>query len=130
MSDTQTIDSSSSDIIQKRELRHADDGSTKDCLHFRDGKVLVISHNAVAFYQSATAIDDELGNGLIALAKLADADCFESNSQGWVKTFKAGFVGLNDERALLITPLAIQLFNHKQDALYNRNEVARLDIPA
>ena len=101
-------------------------------LHFRDGKILVLSEDTVAFYKDESSMSDALGTGLIAMAALDKQHHLQAmdDSGGWVKEYKAGFVGLHDDKAILITPLAIQLFAHRKDALYNRNEIARLDIPA
>ena len=122
-------DSDSSNIIQQTTLLTLQ-GKTAQCLHFRDDKILVLTENALAFYQNKAAINNELGTGLIAMAELSTEHHFTPSSQGWVHEYKAGYVGLNDDRAILITPLAIQLFPNKTDALYNRHEIARLDIPA
>jgi hypothetical protein len=35
---------------------------------------------------------------------------------------------LMDDKAILITPNDIQLFANKQDALYNRQELGRLEL--
>ena len=126
------IDSASSDIVQHVSLQQHDDQMLQ-LLHFRDGKVLVLSENTLAFYKDENAINHDLGTGLIAMTHLDNDNQLstdDNNNSGWVREYKAGFIGLHDNKALLITPLAIQLFNNKQDALYNRNEIARLDIPA
>ncbi|NRB39094.1 MAG: hypothetical protein HRU20_11605 [Pseudomonadales bacterium] len=123
------VESTDSDIIQSLSL-HQHGDKPLQLLHFRDGKVLVLSQDTLAFYKDEKSIDDALGGGLIAMVALKPEHHLSATPEGWVNTFKAGFVGLDDDKALLITPLAIQLFAHKQDALYNRNEIARLDIPA
>lgn len=122
-------DSNSSDIIQQLSIEEKG-GINMQLLHFRDGKVLVLSQTALAFYQHKDAVFDELGGGFIAMQQLPESQQLAASTQGWVSHYKAGFVGLKDDKAILITPLAIQLFACKEDALYNRNEIIKLDIPA
>lgn len=123
-------DSSSSDIVQDTQLRVLANGVNIEQINFRDGKVLLLSSDSLAFYQSQEAIDDALGNGLIALVELPATQHLPPSNTGWVESYKAGFIGLNDQRVILITPMAIQFFTNKLDALYNRDEICRLDIPA
>lgn len=95
-------------------------------LVFRNGSVLAISHDALAYYKSIEAISDPLGNGLLEMAELTD--CLEASDQGFVEEYRAGFVGLTQNKVLLITPNDIQLFGSKEDALRNQNEITRLKL--
>ncbi len=95
-------------------------------LTFRNGNVLVLSESVMAFYKSAAAIDDPLGNGLLDMVDLPEA--LSANEQGFVVSYRAGFVGLADDKALLITPNDIQLFPNKECALRNQQEIARLAL--
>ena len=112
-----------SDIIQQCQW-HGDKGL--QYLTFRNGSVLVISENALAFYKNEAAIYDPLGNGLLEMAELAEPLVF--GDQGFVTEYRAGFVGLANEMAILITPNDIQLFPNKESALRNQNEIARLKL--
>jgi hypothetical protein len=117
---------SNSDIIVSTEARKLGNGQAVELLHFRDGKVLALSHNAMALYQNSEAIEHPLGQGLMASSSFAEGFTLEDQQGQWVESYKAGFVGLHDGSALLITPISIQLFPNRQDALHNRNEIAKL----
>lgn len=95
-------------------------------LHFRNGSVLAISQGALAYYKSLDSVSDPLGNGLVDMVELTEP--LFATDQGFVEAFRAGFVGLHQERVILITPNDIQLFENKDDALRNQNEIARLSL--
>ncbi len=78
--------------------------------------------------QARTQWLDELGNGLMELVDLIEGNCLELSEQGFVSEYRAGFVGLKDDKVILITPNDIQLFASKADALRNQNELARLQL--
>lgn len=112
-----------SDIIQRCEWLP---DSQMQQLLFRNGSVLVISSEALAYYKSIEAISDPLGNGLVELVELSSP--VHPSENGFVLEYRAGFVGLTDDFVLLITPNDIQLFADKNDALRNQNEIARLQL--
>lgn len=118
---------SSSDIISHSSAIVLKDGSNAELLHFRDHKVLAISRNGLAFYQDQSGVLDDFNQGLLASCEIP-SDKILPDVDTFVAEFKAGFVGLVDDKALLITPVAIQLFDNKTDALYNRSEICRLDL--
>ncbi|MEH6348203.1 MAG: hypothetical protein V7785_24110 [Bermanella sp.] len=120
--------SGSSDIIQKCEFMES--GKQVGCqrLTFANNLVLVISETFLALYKNEACIEDELGNGLSALVELSSDDQLQQTEQGLVREFRAGYVGLMDEKVILITPNDIQLFHNKQDALGNKNEITRLKL--
>ena len=89
---------------------------------------MVLTEDCMALYKDEASITDPLGNGLKAIAELKDNAQLVKTDKGIVTSFSAGFVGLNDEKAILITPNDIQLFKDKTDALYNRGELARLEL--
>ncbi len=99
-------------------------------VHFRDGKVLALSAHTLAFYKNADAIQDDLGMGLLAVADIPERHALPLSNDGWVEHYKAGFISLRGGLAILITPLAIQLFPNPNDALHNRNLICQLDIEA
>ncbi len=118
----------SSDIILKCEYKT--EGALKGCqlLTFRNGFVLVLREDCMALYKDEASITDPLGNGLKAMTELEGPDQLKAADTGMVSLFSAGFIGLSDEKAILITPNDIQLFSNKADALHNRNEITRLAL--
>jgi hypothetical protein len=118
----------SSDIILKCEYMTSGAHQGSQWLTFRNGFVMVLTTDCMALYRDEVSITDPLGNGLKALADLKEGDQLLAAENGLISSFSAGFVGLNDEKAILITPNDIQLFANKTDALYNRDELARLEL--
>lgn len=118
----------SSDIIVRCEF-FADASQPCQYLTFRNGFVLVLGRSFMALYKSQEAINDPLGNGLKAMVDLPESHQLSLHEQnGFVTEFSAGFVGLQGDKAILITPNDIQLFPSKLDALHNQNEIARLAL--
>jgi len=120
--------SGSSDIIVKCE--YFEEGKHQGCqwLTFANGLVLVINTGFLALYKNESSIGDELGNGLNVLVDLLNESQLKITDQGLVSEFKAGFVGLMDDKVILITPNDIQLFRNKKDALNNKDEITRLKL--
>jgi hypothetical protein len=123
------LESNQSDIIQSVTPRTLNNQQMIEVVQLYNGNAIVLSSNALAYYKSADSIEDPLGNGLIAMAELPHTQHFTPAHSPWILQFKAGFVGLVNDRVLLITPVAVQLFASKMDALRNQNEIARLDLP-
>ena len=69
---------------------------------------------------------DALGNGLIASVTLPHT--LPAENDRLVLEHRAGYVGLAGGFVLLITLDDVQLFGSKEDALRNRNEIARLSL--
>lgn len=115
-----------SDIIEALESRPLANGTPADRLRLRGGPVLVLTASAMALYRDVSDVDDPLGNGLIALAELSGDDVLVSEDERFVREHRAGYIGLMDDKAILITPVAVQLFANRDDALRNQNERARL----
>ncbi len=120
--------SGNSDILVKCEFYPQGKHAGTQWLSFSNGLVLVLSETFLALYKNAGAIGDELGNGLQGLVDLSGDACLEKSTQGFVSEFKAGFVGLKDDKVILITPNDIQLFSNKLNALRNQDELARLQL--
>lgn len=116
----------SSDIVSELESRPLNDGQPAERVHLKGGPVLVLSTSALALYKDASAPDDPLGNGLLALAKLDDAHQLTPQEGRFVSDHRAGYIGLCDGQAVLVTPVAIVLYANRDDALRNRNALARL----
>ncbi len=120
--------SGNSDIISQCEYFPEGIQANSQWLSFSNGLVLVLHNNFLALYKNAQSIGDELGNGLIELVDLPIANHLVQGDKGFVSEYKAGFVGLMDDKVILITPNDIQLFTNKMDALRNQNELARLQL--
>lgn len=118
---------SASDIISHTSLARLKDGSNVELLHFRDKKILAVSRSSLAFYQSQAGLHDDFNQGLLASCDIPPEAQIQAQDK-FVHEYKAGYVGLSDNKALLITPVAIQLFHNKTDALYNRDQICRLDL--
>jgi len=122
---------SSTNMVESVEARYITSSSGDkyyaEILHFVGGKVLVISHNAIALYKSAAAISDPLGNGIIKLATLPDTIRFNMSDTPWVVRHISGFIELIDQYIILILPNSIRLYRGKEDALRNSNII--LDLP-
>jgi hypothetical protein len=117
-----------SDIIVNSAPLTLNNGEPAEQVWLRGGSVLVISGSALALYKNEAAIGDPLGNGLISLTDLPDDAPLIHDQGHFMREQRAGYIGLQDERVLLITPIAIQLFDNGLDALHNRNERARLPL--
>lgn len=117
-----------SDLVTNSVTFTLSNGEPAEQLWLRGGSVLVISATALALYKDAAAVNDPLGNGLIALTDLSKTSPLTHLDGHFMTEHRAGYIGLHGERMLLITPVAIQLFDERRDALQNRNERARLPL--
>ncbi len=120
--------SGSSDIIVKCEYFESGRHAHTQWLSFANDLILVLNETFFALYKNEQAINDELGNGLVALADLPKNALLKTDKHGFVTEYRAGFVGLQDDKVILITPNDIQLFANKADALRNQNEIVRLKL--
>ena len=91
-----------------------------------NGTALVVAKNSLSLYRNASQVGDALGNGLVNSVTLP-IELTELNHQ-FIAEHRAGYVGLNGGYVLLITLNDVQLFPSKEDALHNRNEIARLSL--
>ena len=106
----------SSDIVTDVQSRPLNNGQPAERIALKGGPVLVLSATALALYKDADAPDDPLGNGLLALAELDEAHRLRADDSGrFVAEHKAGYIGLADGQALLITPVAVQLFADRDE---------------
>ncbi len=115
-----------SDLIVRLEQRQLPSGINVDLAALQNGTVLAISADALALYRSFDAVGDALGNGLIASVTLPHT--LPAENDRLVMEHRAGYVGLAGGFVLLITLNDVQLFGSKEDALRNRNEIARLSL--
>lgn len=123
--------SETSDLV----IRHTPAWQTKpiliDLIYLKGGRILAIAPTSISLYKDEASLLDPLSNGLISSADWSQALALTSVENGdscLVKGFKAGVIHLAEEKTLLITPVAIQLFSSSNDALLNRNAIARIDI--
>jgi hypothetical protein len=117
-----------SDLIINSATLTLNNDEPAEKIWLRGGSILVISATALALYRDEAALSDPLGNGLIALADLPEQAPLKHDQGHFMSEHRAGYIGLQGDRLLLITPVAIQLFDDRQDALHNRNERARLPL--
>lgn len=115
-----------SDLIVRLEQRQLPSGIDVDLAALQNGTVLAIGADALALYRSFDAVGDALGNGLIASVTLPHT--LPAENGRFVLEHRAGYVGLAGGFVLLITLNDVQLFSSKEDALRNRNEIARLSL--
>ncbi|MFG1497917.1 hypothetical protein ABMA57_14900 [Saccharospirillum sp. HFRX-1] len=117
-----------SDIVTELESRPLNNGAPAERVHLKGGPVLVLSQGALALYKDAASPDDPLGNGLLALVELDEAHQLAPAGERFVTEHRAGYIGLADGQALLVTPAAIVLYANRDDALRNQNARARLNF--
>lgn len=117
-----------SDIVVRCEYKRDELNQAAQWLTFRNGFVLILQPSFMALYKDVQSIHDPLGNGLKAMVDIPETFALHETNNGFVSSFSAGFVGLADDKAILITPNDIQLFANKTDALHNRDEIARLAL--
>ncbi|GAA3924870.1 hypothetical protein [Litoribacillus peritrichatus] len=122
------IHESNSDIIRSSQQHTLANGQPAESLGFHNGLRLVLSANTLAMFKDLESVEDPLGNGLIASTVLSEAQHLTHRQGQFIESYKAGFVRLIDDRALLVTPNHIQLFPCAQDALRNQNEIAKLEL--
>ena len=118
----------SSDIIESHKTISLQDGASADLLTLFNGKCIVLCQNALAVYKDEASVLDPLGNGLIDHTAIPGDAELTTATETYVTEYKAGYIGLADNKALLITPNHIQLFPDKTAALYNKDEICRLDL--
>lgn len=101
-----------------------------DLIFLKGGPVLAISPTSFSLYKNEKSIQDPLSNGLISSANWNSSQeilpCADTNAL--VKSYKAGVIHLTNDKTILITPVAIQLFSSAGDALHNRDAIAHLNI--
>lgn len=115
-----------SDIIDSVDTTTLASGTPAQILTFRDGKVLVLTADALALHRSQSAFEDPLNSSLLGYTELAGDDQLVWQDNSIISEYKSGFVGLVDDRAMLISPYAIQLFPGKTQALYNKDCIAQI----
>ena len=105
-------------------------GEPAQLLHLHNGYVIVLTPRAIGCYSSRAALDDPLGNGLLSFAELDENSLLVFEQEGCITTHSAGYVGLRDGKALLITPFKIRLYPNNHDGLRGLNCLAELELPS
>jgi len=120
--------SGASDIITAIDNRELDSGETIQVLTLRDNKVMIITETAIGLYNSLEFFLDPLADGKLAYADLPEGQTLNWSNGSIVQEYKAGYIGLSDNKVILITPNAIRLFSNKHNALRNLDAIVQLDI--
>lgn len=115
-----------SDLIRQVEHRILPSGIAVDIATLINDTALVLASDSLSLYRTAAQAGDPLGNGLIASVALPVSLPLQSGR--FLQEHRAGYVGLSGGYVLLITLNDTQLFASKEDALRNRNELARLSL--
>ena len=115
-----------SDLIRQVEHRVLPSGAVVDVANLINGTFLVIAADSLSLYRTAAQVGDPLGNGLIASVALPVSLPLQNGR--FLQEHRAGYVGLSGGYVLLITLNDAQVFVSKEDALRNRNELARLSL--
>jgi hypothetical protein len=122
--------SGTSDIIDQVFTLDLADNKRVQVLEFRDGKALILAATAIGLYTSLASFNDPLTDGSLGYAELDDSQQLQWIDDSIVEEYKSGYVGLKDQRVILITPNAIQLFPGKKQALHNQDCISRIPLPA
>ena len=120
--------SGTSDIIKDVTLLELQNGEKVQALEFRDGKLLILAKDAIALHKSRRSFEDPLADDCLGYADLAPEDHLNWIGDSIVEEYKSGYVGLRDQRVILITPNAIQLFPGKKEALHNQQRIAQIAL--
>ncbi len=122
---------STSDLISELQERQLPSGVWVHEASLMNGSALVIAQDTLALFRRPGSCGDSLGNGFIRSVSIPEEFCLTpiSGSRGsYVCEHKAGYVGLTEDRVLLITLNDVQLFPDKLAALKNQGEIVRLSL--
>ncbi|SIT05197.1 hypothetical protein [Neptunomonas antarctica] len=119
--------SGTSDIIKNVTSLQLDSTEKVQVLEFLDGKLLILAKDAIALHKSRTSFEDPLADSYLGYTELAPEHHLHW-IDGIIEEYKSGYVGLKDQRVILITPNAIQLFPGKKEALHNQQCIAKIAL--
>lgn len=122
------LNENSSNIIKAAEVITLTSGEKVEVLTLINDLVLVLAVQALSVYSTKEKIEDPLGNGLLHSVLLEGDAQLLSKDGDFMAMHKAGVIGLNDDKVILVTPNDIQLFADRGDALRNQNELARISL--
>lgn len=118
----------SSDVVASHKSMTLRSGEPAQVLTLVNENALLVSRNSLVLYKSVTTVDDALGNGLIDSVSLPEEFLLAEKDGEFVTIYQAGFVGLQDDKAILITPNNVRLYPTKADALANKNQIVQLEF--
>jgi hypothetical protein len=120
--------SRTSDIIKGFSSFQLENTERVQVLEFRDGKVLILAKQAIALHKSWVSFEDPLADSCLGYAELRPEHHLNWVDDSIIEEYQSGYVGLKDQRVILITPNAIQLFPGKQAALHNQQRIAQIAL--
>ncbi len=92
-------------------------------LPIEDGKCLAVFQEYIGLYKNLDAVNDPLGNGLLALIEIPDylKPYWRLNDQtyGYVTHMQGGCLFLTSGAIVLVKPNKLQLFETANNALHN-----------
>jgi hypothetical protein len=112
-----------SDLVKYSQLITLDNEESVEAIHLINGQILVLAANGLSIYKDLASISDPLANGLLHSAALAKENFLVSEEGRYMQMNRSGLIGLFDEKVVLITPNAIQLFPSRESALRNQGEL-------
>ena len=115
-----------SDIIKNVTAFQLENAQKVQVLEFHDGKLLILAKDAMALHKTRTSFEDPLTDSCLGYADLAPEHHLIWMDGSMIEEYKSGYICLKDQRGILITPNAIQLFPGKQEALHNQQSIAKI----
>jgi hypothetical protein len=118
--------SGTSDIIKDVISLQLENTEKVQALVFRDGQLLILATQAIALHKSRASFEDPLADSCLGYAELGPEHHLNWIDDSIIQEYQSGYVGLRDQRVILITPNAIQLFPGKKEALHNQQRIAQI----
>ncbi|MFT7266749.1 MAG: hypothetical protein ACI9LL_000106 [Porticoccus sp.] len=115
-----------SDIIKDVISLQLESTEKVQALIFRDGQLLILATQAIALHKSRASFEDPLADSCLGYAELRPEHHLNWVDDSIIEEYKSGYVGLRDQRVILITPNAIQLFPGKKEAMRNQQRIAKI----
>lgn len=115
-----------SDIIKDVSCFQLVNSEKVQVLEFHDGMLLILAKDAIALYKSRSSFEDPMTDGSLGYVKLASEHHLKWTDDSIIEEYKSGYICLKDQRVILITPNAIQLFPGKHEALRNQQCLAHI----
>lgn len=115
-------------LIRSLEHETLSNGDKVDLITLHGGQIIVLTRGSIAAYKNEASRNDPLGNGLIGLTPIPDPFLLKAGDNGYVHTYRSGYLGLYEGMALIITPFRVSLFQNNDDALTGKNPLAYIDL--
>lgn len=112
-----------SDLVKSSEIITLDNAEKVEAINLINGQVLVLARNGLSIYKDSQSISDPLANGLLHAAPLSEENYLIQEQGRFMQMNRSGLIGLFDDKVVLITPNAIQLFSSRESALRNQDEL-------